>query len=213
MNVNASIALLRAHDLGVDARKPLVPAQIAAITRWRERQEQMEQAIAREKAVRLARRALEVTTQLAVNQKRMSKLIQQSRAVPLLEVVGAGALSVAAVLTAWSHPGRVRSEAAFASLAGVNPLPASSGNTVRHRPNRGGDRRLNRALHTNTRMVHHPGTREYVAKRSQEGRGYREIRRSLERHLARTLYRGEISNDCCPGTEPLTLSVSEALPR
>jgi transposase len=70
-------------------------------------------------------------------------------------------------------------------------LPASSGNTVRHRLNRGGDRRLNRALHTitMTRMVHHPGTREYVAKRTQEGRSYREIRRSLKRYLARTLYR------------------------
>ena len=110
----------------------------------------------------------------------MTELIQQSPAAPLLEMVGAGAVSVAAVLTASSHPGRVRSEAAFASLAGVNPLPASSGNTVRHRLNRGGDRRLNRALHTitMTRMVHHPGTREYVAKRTQEGRGYREIRRS-----------------------------------
>ena len=148
MNVNALIALLRAHDLGVDARTPLVPAQIAAITRWRERQEQMELAIAREEAVRLARRALEVTTLLRANQKRMTELIQQSPAAPLLEMVGAGAVSVAAVLTAWSHPGRVRSEAAFASLARVNPLPASSGTTVRHRLNRGGDRRLNRALHT-----------------------------------------------------------------
>jgi hypothetical protein len=78
------------------------------------------------------------------------------------------------------HLMRTQSEAAFASLAGVNSLPASSGNTVRHRLNGGGDRRLNRALHTitMTRMVHHPGTREYVAKRTQEGRGYREIRRS-----------------------------------
>jgi transposase len=123
--------------------------------------------------------------------KRMTELIQQSPAAPLLEMVGAGAVSVAAVLTAWSHPGRVRSEAAFASLAGVNPLPASSGSTVRHRLNRGGDMRLNRALHAifMTRMIHHPGTREYVARRTQEGRGYREIRRFLKRYLARTLYR------------------------
>ncbi|MDF9749608.1 transposase [Arthrobacter sp. ES3-54] len=191
VNVNALIALLRAHDLGIDARKPLVPAQIATITRWRERQEQMELAIAREEAVRLARRVLEVTTQLTANQKRMTELIQQSPAAPLLEMVGVGAVTVAAVLTAWSHPGRVRSEAAFASLAGVNPLPASSGNTVRHRLNRGGDRRLNRALHTitMTRMVHDPGTRDYVAKRTQEGRSYREIRRSLKRYIARILYR------------------------
>lgn len=90
----------------------------------------------REEAARLARRVLEVTTQLTANQKRMTELIQQSPAAPLLEMVGAGAVTVATVLTAWSHPGRVRSEAAFASLAGVNPLPASSGNTVRHRLNR-----------------------------------------------------------------------------
>jgi transposase len=186
-----SSPLLRAHDLGIDARKPLVPAQIATITRWRERHEQIELSIAREEAVRLARRVLEVTTQLTANQKRMTELIQQSPAAPLLEMMGAGAVTVATVLTAWSHPGRVRSEAAFASLAGVNPLPASSGNTVRHRLNRGGDRRLNRALHTitMTRMVHDPGTRDYVAKRTQEGRSYREIRRSLKRYIARILYR------------------------
>ncbi|MEV7649136.1 IS110 family transposase [Arthrobacter sp. NPDC089319] len=191
MNVNALVALLRSHDLGIDARKPLVPAQIATITRWRERQEQLELSIAREEAVRLARRVSEVTTQLAANQKRMTELIQQSPAAPLLEMMGAGAVTVATVLTAWSHPGRLRSEAAFASLAGVNPLAASSGNTVRHRLNRGGDRRLNRALHTitMTRMTHDPGTREYVAKRTQEGRSYREIRRSLKRYLARALYR------------------------
>jgi hypothetical protein len=52
------------------------------------------------------------------------------------------------VLHAWSHPGRIHSEAAFAALAGISPLPASSGNTRRHRLNRGGDRRLNRALCT-----------------------------------------------------------------
>lgn len=64
VNVNALIALLRAHDLGIDARKPLVPAQIATITSWRERQEQIELSIAREEAVRLARRVIEVTTHL-----------------------------------------------------------------------------------------------------------------------------------------------------
>ena len=70
-------------------------------------------------------------------------------------------------------------------------MPASSGNTVRHRLNRGGDRRLNRALHTitMTRMVHDPGTRDYVTRRTQEGRSYREIRRSLKRYIARILYR------------------------
>ena len=94
-------------------------------------------------------------------------------------------------LTAWSHLGRIRSESAFASLAGVNPIPASSGNTVRHRINRGGDRRLNRALHMAvvTRMRMDPRTRAYVERRTAEGRTIREIRRCLKRYLAREIYR------------------------
>jgi transposase len=91
----------------------------------------------------------------------------------------------------WSHPGRVRSEAAFAALAGVNPIPASSGNTVRYRLNRGGDRRLNKAIHMAvvSRMIHDPRSRAYTARRSAEGKTNREIRRCLKRYLARHLYR------------------------
>lgn len=166
--------------------------------------------IAREEAARLALRVHEVTVQLAGNQKRMTEIIQQSPAAPLLGMMGAGAVTVATILTAWSHPGRVRNEAAFASLAGVNPLPASSGNTVRHRLNRDGDRRLNRALHTNamTRMVHDPGTRDYVPKRTQEGHSYREIRRSLKRYIARILYRQ--LNALYATTEPALTHVAGA---
>src|SRR5205085_3481434 len=129
--------------------------------------------------------------ELSENTKHTVKLLQQSPARVLLEQAGIGPVTAAIVTAAWSHPGRLRNEAAFASLAGVNPIPASSGNTVRHRLNRGGDRRVNRALHTitMTRMVHDPGTRDYVAKRTQEGRSYREIRRALKRYIARTLYR------------------------
>jgi transposase len=65
----------------------------------------------------------------------------------LLEVPGVGPLSAAQILVSWSHAGRLRSEAAFAALAGANPIPASSGQVTRHRLNRGGDRQLNRALH------------------------------------------------------------------
>lgn len=147
--------------------------------------------IAREEAIRLARRITEITEQLTAHHKRMTGLIQQSPAAPILEITGVGAVTAAVILTAWSHPDRVRNEAAFAALAGVNPLPASSGNTTRHRLNRGGDRRLNRALHTiaMVRMSHDPETRAYVAKRTQEGRTMREIRRALKRYLARHLYR------------------------
>jgi predicted enzyme related to lactoylglutathione lyase len=100
-------------------------------------------------------------------------------------------LIAAICLTAWSHHGRVRSEAAFAALAGVNPIPASSGNTVRHRLNRGGDRRMNRALHIAalTPMTHDPATPRLPRRRRSEGRTTKGIRRCLKRYLARHIYR------------------------
>lgn len=97
----------------------------------------------------------------------------------------------ASVLLAWSLPGRVRSDAAMASLAGTCPIPASSGNTTRHRLNRGGHRRFNRALTTITivRMRVDPATRAYVARRRAEGRTTKEIMRSLKRYVTRQLFR------------------------
>jgi transposase len=100
-------------------------------------------------------------------------------------------ISAAQLLNAWSHRGRFRSEAAFASLAGAAPIPASSGQHLRHRLNRGGDRQLNRALHTIilSRLAHHPETKRYVTRRTAEGKTPREIKRCLKRHLARRLFR------------------------
>ncbi len=91
----------------------------------------------------------------------------------------------------FSHPGRCRHEAAFAALAGTSPLPASSGRTVRHRLNRGGDRALNAAVHTIalTRMRSCPRTRAYITRRTAQGKTTREIRRCLKRYIARELYR------------------------
>src|SRR5699024_2538069 len=110
---------------------------------------------------------------------------------PLMQMTGVGAITAAVCLSVWSHQGRVRSEAAYASLAGVNPIPASSGNTVRHRLNRGGDRALNRALHmiAITRMTHDEETRTYARKRAAEGKTTKEIRRCIKRYLARRIYR------------------------
>ena len=91
----------------------------------------------------------------------------------------------------WSHPGRVRSEAGFARLAGVAPIPASSGQTIRHRLSRGGDRQLNRALHTVIlhRRLHDPATKDYIARRLAEGKSRRDATRLLKHYLARHLYR------------------------
>jgi transposase len=109
----------------------------------------------------------------------------------LLEEPGVGPIVAAQLIVAWSHRGRVRSEAAFARLAGVAPVPASSGQTRRHRLSRGGDRQLNRALHTIVlhRRQHDPATRDYIAKRVAEGKSRRDATRLLKRYLARHLYR------------------------
>jgi transposase len=109
----------------------------------------------------------------------------------LLDEPGIGPIVAAQLIIAWSHPGRLRSEACFARLAGVAPIPASSGQTTRHRLSRGGDRQLNRALHTIVlhRRHHDHTTRDYIARRLSEGKSTRDATRLLKRYLARHLYR------------------------
>jgi len=109
----------------------------------------------------------------------------------LLELPGVGPISAAQVLVSWSHAGRLRSEAAFAALAGVSPIPASSGQVTRHRLNRSGDRQLNRALHTIVlaRLRDDPRTRAYAARRRSEGKSARDVRRCLKRMVARQLFK------------------------
>jgi transposase len=109
----------------------------------------------------------------------------------LLNEPGVGPIVAAQLIVTWSHPGRLRSEACFARVAGVAPLPASSGQTIRHRLSRGGDRQLNRALHTVIlhRRQHDPATRDYIARRVAEGKSTRDATRLLKRYLARHLYR------------------------
>jgi transposase len=109
----------------------------------------------------------------------------------LLELPGVGPISAAQILVSWSHAGRLRSEAAFAALAGVNPIPASSGQVTRYRLNRSGDRQLNRALHTIVlaRLHDDPETRAYAARRRAEGKSAQDVRRCLERVVARQLFK------------------------
>ena len=109
----------------------------------------------------------------------------------LLNESGVGPIVAAQLIFTWSHRDRVRSEAAFARLAGVAPLPASSGQTIRHRLSRGGHRQLNRALHTVVlhRRQHDPTTRDSIARRLAEGKSKRDATRILKRYLARHPYR------------------------
>lgn len=109
----------------------------------------------------------------------------------LFTLPGLGVITASQLLVSWSHPRRLRSEAAFAALAGVAPIPASSGQVSRQRLSRHGDRQLNRALHNIVlvRARHDPATRTYIARRSAEGRSLREIQRCLKRTVARQLFR------------------------
>jgi len=109
----------------------------------------------------------------------------------LLALSGVGPISAAQVMVSWSHAGRFRSEAAFASFAGAAPIPASSGQTNRHRLDRSGDRRLNNALHTIVlvRMRIDLATQTYLARRTAEGKTKRDIHRCLKRAVARQLFR------------------------
>ena len=94
------------------------------------------------------------------------------------------------LLTAGDNPERLRSEASFASLCGVSPVPASSGKTVRHRLNRGGDRAANSALHIIAigRLRTDQRTKDYVARRIAEGHSKLDAIRALKRYLAREVF-------------------------
>ena len=137
-----------------------------------------------------ARRALALEQEADELQRAITTIVERV-APALVAQPGVGPITAAVIFCAWSHPGRCRSEAAFATLAGVAPIPASSGLTVRYRLNRCGDRQLNRALHTivTTRLRIDPATADYVSRRTAEGKSRPEIRRCLKRYIARDLYR------------------------
>jgi len=138
----------------------------------------------------LARRVLAATAEA---DELEAEILAHVRALApqLLDEPGVGPIVAAQLIVAWSHRGRLRSEAAFARLAGVAPIPASSGQTTRHRLSRGGDRQLNRALHTIVlhRRQHDPATKDYFARRIAESKTRRDATRLLKRYLARHLYR------------------------
>jgi transposase len=137
-----------------------------------------------------AHRVLALQAEAAELEQAIAALVREL-APALLNQPGVGPISAAHLLIAWSHHGRIKSDAAFARLAGAAPIPASSGKTVRHRLDRGGDRQLNRALHTilTSRRKTDPATIAYLERRQRDGKSLREATRCLKRYLARSLYR------------------------
>ncbi len=116
--INTLTALVRTVDIGVDAPKPLTARQLTMIAGWRDRDEEATTATCRREAARLARRVRTLDEDLARSRADITELIAHDTP-QLLELSGVGAVVAATVLIAWSHPGRVRSEAAMASLAGT----------------------------------------------------------------------------------------------
>lgn len=138
-----------------------------------------------------ANRVRQLTDECRELEQAMNPLVR-AMAPALLDEPGIGVLIAAQILVSWSHPGRCRNEAAFARLGGVAPLEATSGQTqTRHRLSRGGDRQLNRALHTVilARVKHHQPTKDYMARRIAQGKTKREAMRCLKRYYARHLFR------------------------
>jgi transposase len=173
------------------ARAALTAQTLTALAQRRSHDgETREQAIRRGEVRRLASAIRDTARELASNKRQLAALVG-ALAPTLLEAAGVGPVSAARAIVSWSHPGRCRNEAAYAALAGVNPIPASSGRIVRHRLNRGGDRALNAALHAIvlTRWRRCPRTNNYITKRRSQGNSDREIRRMLKRYVARELYR------------------------
>ena len=139
---------------------------------------------------RLATRIHALNAEITDADRELAPLV--SAAAPgLVALMGIGPEVAGQLLvTAGDNPDRLRSEAAFAHLCGVAPLPASSGRTDRHRLNRGGDRAANCALYriVVSRLRHDPSTRAYAERRTKQGLSKPEIIRCLKRYVAREIY-------------------------
>lgn len=188
---NALTALLRGEALGIDARGTLRPRDYIAISLWRESTDSMTaRGIIKSEAKRLAKDVLALDKLLAANKETLARIVH-GMAPSLLSEPGVGPITLGQILCAYSHKGRIRSAEAFASLAGTAPIPASSGNTSHYRLNHYGDRQLNHALNTIVlaRMRTDEETKGYVEKRTKEGMSTRDIRRSLKRYVARSMFK------------------------
>ena len=147
----------------------------------------------------MARRHQQLSEEIAELDEQLGRLVAEA-APGLVSLPAIGTDHAATLLiVAGDNLERLRSEASFASLCGVSPIEASSGKIVRHRLNRGGNRDANRALYMVclARMRRDPRTREYVARRTAEGKSKREIIRYLKRYVARETYRVLVSCVAC----------------
>lgn len=167
--------------------------------------------------VRIARelcRRIRAATRRARELEREIAALVRERAPELLEVPGCAALTAARIVGETAGIERLGSDAKLARLAGVAPIPASSGRRDRHRLDRGGNRRLNCALHriavTQGRV--HPPARDYLARKQAEGKSRMEALRCLKRQLARVVWRELRARPRNQGISPSFNANSELAP-
>lgn len=192
--INELRALLVTAPAGLrDSLRALsATALITACTRLRPTGALADPTPATKHALRsLARRYRTLSEEITDLDSQLRPLLTQA-CPALLALPGVGTETAAQLLsTLGDNPDRIGSEAAFAALCGVAPIPASSGKTHRHRLSRGGDRQANRALHTIaiTRLAHCPATRAYLTRRTTQGLSKQDIIRCLKRYIARQIYK------------------------
>lgn len=150
----------------------------------------------------IARRWLALHEEIQAHEQDLGRMVRE-KAPGLVKSHGIATMTVAEMLIlVGDNPERIKSEAALAKLCGVCPIPASSGKTNRMRLNRGGNRQANAALYrvAIVRMRNHEPTQTYVAKRTADGKGKREIIRCLKRYIVREIYRHLCAPPVAAGT-------------
>lgn len=174
---------------------------LAAVQRLLGRSPEVRAELARARLARL--RAIDRET--GALETRLGRLVQTSGS-NLVSLPGVGTVLAAKILGETGDVRRFRSATAFAALSGTAPIPASSGQTQRHRLSRGGNRQLNRALHLMalSQARTHAPARDYLARRQAEGKTWKEATRCLKRHLANVVYRTMLRDPAASNFQGLT---------
>ncbi len=159
--------------------------------------------------LRVARQLLRRITEIGREERELLAELESllnAHAPQLLAQPGCGTVTAAIIIGHTAGAARFPTDGHFARHAGTAPIPASSGNTVRHRLHRGGDRQLNRALHiiALSRARTDPQTRLYLDRKHAEGKTRLEAIRCLKRHLARRIWRLLYTTEPQPGLPVLT---------
>jgi transposase len=155
--------------------------------------------------VRVAKLILKRIGQITVEERDMRAEIKQlieAHCPALLAEHGCGPVTAAIIIGHTAGAKRFATDARFARHASTAPIPASSGNTQRHRLHRGGNRQLNRAIHVIalSKARTDPTTRAYLDRKHAEGKSKREAIRCLKRHVARRVWRILYASDTAPPT-------------